>query len=382
MNQFRFQILVAFAALVVIPQLLVAGTDDDSISIGHVETFQSKVLGEKRTLEIRLPEGFEDSDQSYPLVVVLDGGSMFRYTVACVEVLTPNFFPEMVIVGLPNTDRGRDLDPTENEGKTTAKFMSFLESELVPYFQETYRAKGFRVLMGHSLAGLYTFHTMVSRPSLFDAAIATSPSITFPGSSEVINGDLERLDSSALSGRYLYLSAGGDEPEVLHQRVEDFKNRLSVLEADAFACEADVFEGEGHFPMKGFYQGLRRAFREWGPPTEWFFSGTLDELREHYRRAGERYKIDAIPPSDMMWSLRRRYERQGMADEYLAVTEYHVELYPDNVARYLVLADAYAERERLNDATATLERGLRIDPNADDLRKRLDELREQQKNEE
>ena len=59
----------------------------------------------------------------------------------------------------------------------------------------------------------------------------------------------------------------------------------------------------------------------------------------------------------------------------MAATEYHVAQYPENLARYLVLADLYADRSETDKAIEILEEGLEVDPGADQLRVRLDELR-------
>jgi predicted alpha/beta superfamily hydrolase len=371
---------VVLPVLVMIPVLtssivLAVEPRHEPISIGHTETFRSAILNEDREIEVSLPSGFDTSDRAYPLVVVLDGRDLFSYVVSSTAVLIPNFFPEMVIVGVRNTDRKRDLDVTGADGADPEAFGAFIEKELIPYLDRQYRASGYRVLMGHSLAGFFAFHTSLHHPALFDASIATSPSLTYEGAESKIEDDFETLDHSAMTGRFLYLSAGGDEPEKLENRIAQIKQRLTGLGIKGLICETDVFPGEGHFPMKGFYQGLRLVFGDWAPPAAWFFTGTLGDLQEHYERVGEKYGDPGRPPSDLIWSLRSRLNGLGMDEEYLAATEYHVAQYPENLARYLVLADLYVDRSETDKAIEILEEGLAVDPGADQLRVRLDELR-------
>ncbi len=104
--------------------------EKNAISIGHTETFQSEILNESRTLEISVPEDYSTSGETYPLAIVLDGGDLFRYPSALLDVLTPNFFPEMVVVGLPNTDRNRDLNVMDGEQTGAANFLAFIENKL------------------------------------------------------------------------------------------------------------------------------------------------------------------------------------------------------------------------------------------------------------
>jgi len=358
----------------------IAGASDggrEPITLGHSETFRSAILTEDRRIEISLPIGFETSEETYPLVVVLDGGDLFLSVVASTKVLTPNYFPEMVIVGVPNTNRNRDLDVTGAEGSDSDAFQAFLENELIPYLVRQYRASGYRVLMGHSLAGLFSLHASLRHPTIYDASISTSPSLPYEGALAKIEEALDRPDPTALTDHFVYMSAGGEEPAVLQDRISDVERRLAELDINGLVCETDVFEGEGHFPNKGFYQGLRSAFGDWGIPTEWFVTGTLDQLEEHYQRAAAKYGAAPRPPSDLIWSLRRRLEELGLNDEHLAATEYHVAQYPSNLARYLVLADLYVDRSETAKAIEILEEGLLVDPGADQLRIRLVELQKE-----
>lgn len=374
---FRSRVLPVLASILVLMSSIAFSVDrgDEPITIGHIETFRSAILNEDREIEVSLPRDFDSSDREYPLVIVLDGRDLFSYVVSSTAVMTPNFFPEMVIAGVRNTDRNRDLDVTGADGANPEAFGAFIEKELIPYLGRQFRASGYRVLMGHSLAGFFTVHTSLSDPALFDASIATSPSLMYDGAEPIIEDDVENLDHSAMTGRFLYLSAGGDESEEFQNRVSQLERRLTGLGIEGLVCESDIFTAEGHFPMKGFYQGLRLVFNDWAPPSDWFFTGTLDELREHYNQVSEKYGTPNRPPSDLIWSLRSRLEGLGLDEEYLEATEYHVAQYPENLARYLVLADLYADRSETDRAIELLEEGLVIDPDADRLRVRLDELR-------
>ena len=56
-------------------------------------------------------------------------------------------------------------------------FLSFIEGELIPFVDKTYRARPYRVLAGHSLGGLFAIHSLTTKPKLFDAYIAIDPSL-------------------------------------------------------------------------------------------------------------------------------------------------------------------------------------------------------------
>ncbi len=94
---------------------------------------------------------------------------------------------EVIIVGIPNTDRTRDLSPSKpsNAGATGApqfptaggadNFLKFIETELMPEIEKRYRVTPYKMLAGHSLGGLFAVHAMVTKPDLFNSYIAVSP---------------------------------------------------------------------------------------------------------------------------------------------------------------------------------------------------------------
>ena len=83
-----------------------ASTDEqENIVIGKRTKMYSEILGEWRPLEIYLPDDYENSTDPYPVMVVLDGDWAFNYMVSLVDMISPNYLPRMIVVGLPNTDR-------------------------------------------------------------------------------------------------------------------------------------------------------------------------------------------------------------------------------------------------------------------------------------
>ena len=96
--------------------------------------------------------------------------------------------PEMIIVGIPNTDKSLDLTPThvdEMFGNTIfprtsgggVNFLDFLEKELIPHIEKTYPASGYRTFVGHSFGGLAVINALVERPYLFNNYVSIDPSL-------------------------------------------------------------------------------------------------------------------------------------------------------------------------------------------------------------
>ncbi|MBW3672357.1 MAG: diguanylate cyclase [Acidobacteria bacterium] len=104
------------------------------------ETLTSSILQEERPILIHLPTGYDrDSDQRYPVIYVLDGSSRDYPTAEAAGVLArARVIPHAIVVGIPNTNRNRDLtpssmlqdsdDPSEHGGGDA--FLEFLEREM------------------------------------------------------------------------------------------------------------------------------------------------------------------------------------------------------------------------------------------------------------
>jgi predicted alpha/beta superfamily hydrolase len=159
-------------------------------TLGFADSIKSTVLNEQRQLLIYTPYAEKkikpSTKETYPVLYVLDGENHFRSVVAIVERLVGSgVCPPMIVVGIPNTNRTRDLTPTASEGNTDGlkntgggeKFISFLEKELMPYIESSYPTAPYKILMGHSLGGLMVLHTLTHHKDLFNAYIPIDAAI-------------------------------------------------------------------------------------------------------------------------------------------------------------------------------------------------------------
>ena len=98
-----------------------AQQDGDPVAIGTYRTLDSQVLGEKRTLLVSLPGGYEETAISYPVLYVLYGGQVRGYFAEAVHIVDrlqeAGLIPRMIIVGIKNVDRYRDNLPVGSRGE-------------------------------------------------------------------------------------------------------------------------------------------------------------------------------------------------------------------------------------------------------------------------
>ncbi len=168
--------------------------------LGHIDTLYSKILQEKRVLNIFLPSSYSpDSAYTYPVIYLLDGAADEDFIHIAGLVQFASFpwveqLPPSILVGIANTDRKRDFTYTAATGFKfppelaayqsayknaggSAHFMDFVENELQPYIDQAYKTNAEKTLIGQSLAGLMATEFLLKRPQLFNKYIIMSPSL-------------------------------------------------------------------------------------------------------------------------------------------------------------------------------------------------------------
>lgn len=365
---------LAFSSFSTIPK----EENEDRIIIGTKTRMYSEILGEWRPLEVYLPDDYGVSDMPYPVLVVLDGGWAFNYCVSIVDMISPNYLPRMIVVGLPNTDRYRDLYPlfkwADKSINGSERFLQFMHEELFPYLGKKYRTRDYRILFGHSLGGFFSIYTLLKFPSLFEGYIATSPSLGVTENSSFLNDLLKSAAPDVFNGKYLYFSGGGEEGEELHLAIKEFDRSLTEKKNSGLQFSFDIFEGEGHVPVKGFYKGLRWIFHRWIPELEFFRNGTLDDIKNHYGKLTQRYGFSVLPPSPIMNTVGRRYLRENQPEKAIELYTYFISLYPKSAPGYLSLAEAFVMAKKIDLAIQNLRKCLEIDPENTGAQKMLEDI--------
>jgi len=196
------------------------------INIGQTNTIDSKILKEERTIWVQVPESAKakiNHPNTYPVVYVLDGGEHFLSVCAVINQLSPGSIPEMIVVGIGNTQhRTRDLTPTKvNEARGSSewvkesgggeRFTDFIAHELIPYIDTTYPTANNKTFVGHSFGGLLVVNTLINRPELFNNYIAIDPSLWWD--KEVLTRDIaDKLSSEKFKNKTLFLSIANPLP--------------------------------------------------------------------------------------------------------------------------------------------------------------------------
>lgn len=143
-----------------------------SATLGVTRTIKSTILGEDRKVFVRLPTSYDTSGNAYPVLYLLDGtpASLLEMLAITTRLRNDRNAPEMIIVAIENTNRNRDMMPVvakDYPGPRRAEaFLGFLEKELVPESEKTYRTTPPRIL--------FTIYALLARPTAFNAYVGCS----------------------------------------------------------------------------------------------------------------------------------------------------------------------------------------------------------------
>ena len=347
-------------------------------------TIKSAVLGEDRPILVRTPRGYEVGNARYPVLYMTDGDAHIAHTSSTIDFLARNGrMSELIVVGIPNTDRTRDLSPTKvsTAGATGApqfptsggadKFLQFIETELMPEIEKNYRVHPYRILAGHSLGGLFAVHAMIAKPDLFNAIIAVSPALQWDNQ-VVIKRAEDFFKTRKEATRTLYLSLGR-EPGPIEDGFYQFKQLLERNKGKGLDWEVQEMPDEDHgsVVLRSHYFALRKIYSDWRIPQDPETGQVAVDLKgadEHYKKLSEKFGFALPVPELLINQIGYQLLFADRAEDAIATFKANVERYPDSANVYDSLAEAY-ERGGRNDLAAPLyekayQNGQKInDPN-------------------
>ncbi|KQB37815.1 alpha/beta hydrolase [Flavobacterium aquidurense] len=224
MNKFKTLTILFFTSALIFSQSNKSKTTETikPFVLGVIEEIQSKELGEKRILNIYLPEGYKPEDATkYPVIYLLDGSADedFIHISGLVQFNSfewINQVPKSIVVGIATVDRRRDFTfPTtiEKDQKRFAtaghsdKFIAFIEKELQPFIEKKYKTTNSKTIIGQSLGGLLETEILFKKPTLFNKYIIVSPSIWWNNGS-ILNQESIMLQEFFSQQTDIYIAVG------------------------------------------------------------------------------------------------------------------------------------------------------------------------------
>ncbi|MEH6537712.1 MAG: alpha/beta hydrolase-fold protein [Psychroserpens sp.] len=404
--------LINFILYCFISITCVAQVENSDIKVGVNHTIKSSILNQDRGIQIYVPDSYAASEKEYPVLYVLDGQEYFLHGIAYQNMLRfRDKSPEFIIVGIKTDRRTRRvlfLDESD-------KFISFLETELIPYIDTVYRTKKEkeRLYFGWEMGGGLGFEILTERNNLFSGFILASPSHATDKRMDA----LKKLKSDAIkSNKFLLVSAAPEEGWITKDTLF-----LSIIENKAKGKKPwrfKVFDREDHYttPLKTIHEGLSDYFDDYKPIRlrslkAYDDYGGLEALRAYYKKRGERYNLPIAIHKETRHFLivnamtEDNYERFNFYmeefDDYISTisrdfwlnryakyylkhknTEKSKSLYDYGISKfsnskllYEGLGDVYVEINQPKKALIAYEKSMDIDSNQPELKSKIEALR-------
>jgi hypothetical protein len=267
------------------------------------------------------------------------------------------------------------------------KFLKFIEDELQPKIDSTYRTQPFNVLVGHSLGGLFVTHSLLESSKIFQAYIAIDPSLWWDDREIVRRTESMLHSANSLTGQ-VYLSMAntvfpGMDSQLYKDPITDFAALLQSAESPQFRSKLEYYAAENHgsVPLLSLYDGLLFIFDGYKPPLNLFF-GETSAVSAHFEDLSNRLGITLLPPESLLngvgYMMLYGEQRVGQAIELLTL---NTTVYPDSFNTYDSLGEAFMVNGDVLAAIANYEKSLELNPENENAVEQLAALREQQQTE-
>lgn len=280
-----------------------------SAPASHSLVIRSQILGEERRVSVALPPSHASTTRAYPVIIVLDGESLFTPARTTAEWLASvGHVPEAIVVGIENTDRLRDLTPpglsvsgsSLNEGGD--RFLDFIERELLPMLAERYRGGAPRVFVGHSSGGILATWAAATRSTAFPLTLSIDAPVFL--SDSWLGTRLTERARTGGPGLVRYVSMEGR-----FGWTDASWSQLAATVPPSWRLHRQRLQGESHntMPMLAMYLGLRDLFSDYSvvnaPSVP---RAAASQTVAHYQRLRDAFGARQLPPPRIV--LRQLFE--------------------------------------------------------------------------
>jgi predicted alpha/beta superfamily hydrolase len=362
-------------------------------------TIHSNVLNEDRAILVRMPAAAQGKKDKYPVLYLADGDAHINEVGAIIDFLaSQSRCTPLIVVGIPNTDRTRDLTPTRADQKNAKgvfvqaeptsgggdEFLEFIQTELFPEIEKRYPTQPYRIFAGHSLGGLLAIHALIAHSDMFNAYIAVSPSLQWDDQ-HTLHQAQQFLARQKEFKKTLFFSLGneGALPNPMGDGFNQMQKLFTTSTPKGFLVRSARYPDEDHgsTTFLAHYAGLRTVFDGWvmpRDPKDGMPVGGLKGVEQHYRELSERLGFP-VSAEQIINQFGYFLLGQKKIEDALAAFNRNVELYPGSANVYDSLADGLEAEGKADLARQNQEKAVRVgtetgDPALPQFKQHLDRL--------
>lgn len=336
----------------------------DSVTIGKYEKFTSKILGGKVTYLVHLPEGYEKSVTTYPVIFTMNGQDVsgFANNASIIDNLSGDRIPDMILIGISNTGPAANYwSCPDDSGSVSAgnRFYMFLKDEFIPEISKKYRTNAYRILYGQSNSGLFAMYNFLTDPDLFKAYVVASPMFGWCPDF-FINKTRAFLKDHPQMRKKLYISYGDLDYIQVLKPIQDFTETMKQSPA-GLEWKVDKIENASHVPFSTLNNALL-----------FFFSGctmnaerkklSVPEIKAHFEVLSADYGFTVNPKGGVLFDMAIDLGDENKTGQAIDVSKYLVSLYPDSEHYICYLGNLYQKQGDLKTARECYTKALKINP--------------------
>lgn len=294
-------IIILVSVSTMAPQLFADENPQKTLSAVPIEStfrhyFYSSKTDHDYQIDVALPLSYHSGNKQYPVIYLTDSNSNFPIVVGNLRVLQlGREMPEAIIVGIGYKDaniqevmsyRSHDLTPTKDDisdkeaiespiypllpgtvSGGAGKFIAFIDQELKPYINDTYRTdKDDQTYVGHSLGALFGLYVLFNHTASFDKYVIASPSIWWDGKVSARYEENYAKANNTMPKQVFFSVGKMEEPGMASDMLTMFK-AIKSRGYPRLDIGHYLLEGETHLSSIGpaTSRGLRFVFRKQMP---------------------------------------------------------------------------------------------------------------------
>ncbi len=228
----------------------------------------AKAINDTFRIEVALPSSYASSENSFPVVYLLDSDMSFGLARDIVGWLTwAREIPQVIVVGISyggTTEqwwdkRSRDYSPTRDTSGIwgsqwplaggAGAFKGFLRTELFPFIQGTYRTlPNDRAIVGLSLGGLFATYALFTDPSMFSRYIIVGPALLWDNKSAFDYEAGFNSNQSDISAR-VFTAVGAKDEDNVTQPWQQFNAVIATRKYKDLIWSQYTFPDETHISV-------------------------------------------------------------------------------------------------------------------------------------
>lgn len=394
----KLQILIFIIVCILGSHQYIWGQNTFDIVIGKKIKFHSSILSKDREILIALPDSYGDNNYTkYPVLYLLDGDKFFNSFSSAAAQMSSDAspqIPEMIIIGITSQDRIKDSSPTHSKIGYSGKeekgyemsggaddFLKFIDTELVPYVDKTYRTNFYRTFVGYSFTGLPILHSLFKKPSAFNSYLVIDFSAWWDN--EVTLKNMKSFfENYQGSNKDVFISTIDIVKNDVYKQENKTWNFIQDFEqqhpsAINFGYKKYGYKEENHhsMPLVSFIDGVKYIFRDYMINYDEMFS-TPQKIETRFNNLSERLGYKVLPREDLINYFGYQFLRQHPdIDKALFYLNYNAKNYPLSSNVWDSLAEAYVVKGDKAKAIEYYTKSLQLGSERTDLLKVIDELK-------